>query len=354
MAKKASSKTAPNSPVSLRQELGRIQKIFAQLTISWPVQRFSANDLDEISRLSYGGNALMQQLESELVKAFAKIKQPSDHQPIADAYAIYAEARVALLLEQRAVKLGRTPGTGGQKQKRPDFVHNSGNEALYFEVKCLDFEGGINSHILIANDALDVYSDLDERARTRGVHSGVVEVTPFANARGVADRLEVLIDKIIGNIKIDQITYGPTILVIEMGRIQADAHDPSSLTPVYYSHDFPGPSCVSGELWQIALGRIGDQIYKMPDFEGETNLDRPLQREGVLRQFPQLSGISFVVPGLSIPTKVYTIWNPEPEGFTSISGDSISDQTTGSLVYQYSDAWNDPRNSKGYRYSLQQ
>jgi hypothetical protein len=354
MAKKPRAVKPAKKPAPLGDELVRIQSLFAQLTISWPVQRMSQRDLVEIERLSQAGNNLMQQLERELRKAFSKIKQPQDHQPIADAYAIYAEAQVALLFGGRAVNLERTPGTGGQRQKRPDFVFKAGRELLYFEVKCLDFEGGINSHIRIANDAFEVQLDLDDRAQSSGVHIGAMEISPFANTRGVTDRLEVLIDKIVGNIKSGQITYGPTVLVIEMGRIQADAHDPSSLTPVYYIHDYPGPACVSGELWQIALGRRGDQIYKLPDFEGQTNLDRLLEKDGVLRQFPELSAITFVVPGLSTPAKVYTIWNPEPKKFESISRGSISTQVVGNLVHQYSDAWNDTTNIHGFKYSLHQ
>lgn len=353
MVKKPSARRAVKKPEPLRGELTRIQSLFAQLTISWPVERMSGNDLGEVERLSTGGDKLMQQLERELRNAFSKIKQPQDHQPIADAYAIYAEARVALLLGHRGIHLDRTPGTGGPKQKRPDFVFQKANEALYFEVKCLDFEGGINRHVVVANDAFDVQLDLDERAKNRGLRTGVVEVSPFSSAHGSTDRIELLIEKISGNIKNGQITYGPTILVVEMGRIMADAHDPSSLTPVYYTHRSPGPSCVSGDLWQIALGRLGDQIYKLPEFEGKTNLDRPLQKEGILRQHPKLSGITFVIPELSGPSKVYTIWNPEPPPFSGKSGHTMAANVVGGVVDQYSDAWNDRTNINGFKYSFQ-
>jgi hypothetical protein len=61
-------------------------------------------------------------------------------------------------------------------------------------------------------------------------------------------------------VKADQIYFGPTVLVIDLGRYSTIPHGPSSLLPVFFHDGPPAESCVSGELWQIGLGQIGEQL----------------------------------------------------------------------------------------------
>ena len=342
--------------MSLKEHLLRIQQLFTGLSISWPTNSFLHAELEEIENLSRNGNLLMQELECELHKKFERIIYPEDFQKIASAYETYAEAKVALVFAHKEIILDRTLGTGEEGQQRPDFSLSAYSGTLYFEVKSLDIVNGIFRHSTIAKEALGIHEKIEEELKSSSVAFGEFEEAPFASKgqriEECTNRIEILIQKISDRIQQGQITHGPTILVIEMGRLRAFAQNPTSIVPVYFD-DHRFPTCVSGELWQIALGRIGDQIYRYPEFEGMTNLDRPLELEGILRQYPELYGICYVIPKLEGAPDVYTILNTKPkvESSNDEPEQSISVSDVRDTIHKFSDAWNDDTNTNGFEYS---
>ena len=355
MARKTGSRKSTKQPNSLVVEFQRVISIFSGLTVNFTILRFCESDLTEIERRSGLGHILMQEFERNLCSAFARIKQPEDYQAVAAAYTIYAEARVSLAFEARGISLERTPGTGAKNQKRPDFVFQNGATKLYFEVKCLDFQGGERRHKAIANAALEVQANMKEVATngTRTVFMGdSMSISAYDDPNDTVGRIETVIGKVFQNVDREQITYGPTILVIEMSRISLIADDSYCLAPVYYEDGDRGPCCVSGELWHIALGKCGEQIYKIPDSLGMSNLDRCLRKNGVLRDFPELLGVTFLFPNTPTATKVFTIKNLDPTPISNKSKDNISPNVVENIIDNYSDAWNDSVNSRGHMYSV--
>lgn len=190
----------------------------------------------------------MKALCSELKRALKAIRQPEDHDAMAQAYEAYTEAIVCDEFCRRGVVLERTPGTGDYRQKRPDFIHRAAAGEIYVEVKALEIADRLTRHGGIAQEALGIAVDLDTRARTPGVHFGEPHVIsghlPGTRAAG---RVDETIKRIHNVVKLDQIEYGPTILVVDLGRLAGMPYGPSGLLPVFF-HDEPhAESCVSGK-----------------------------------------------------------------------------------------------------------
>ncbi len=281
----------------------------------------------------------------DLIRWFGKVNKVQEFGPIAQAFEVYAEACAYLVLKAKGIALERTPGTGKDKQKRPDFIYTTSGGSIYFEVKCLDVEGGTRRHAELADRALDVAVKLDLKRRKPGVHFGELEISPFEPGSKPSDRIEKVIQKIRSNLKRDQIRYGPTILVVDLGRLELVAQHPSSLLPVYFNEGMPSITCASGELWHVAFGRKGDMIYQLPEFEGKTNLDRPLEEEGVLREFPELLGVSFILHRLAGLKEIFSLRTLSPETALLKNPLTLDEFKVGEVVRAYSDAFNDDYNT---------
>ena len=334
--------------MSVVDEYLRISQMMSNLTMSWPLLRMDQAILDEIDS-SARTDRFLKTCQQEILTHFGSVRYPEDRNGIAQAYTAYSEASVYVLLKKRGVEIGRTPETGGYMKKRPDFVHEHENGAIYFEVKCLDFEGGDRGHKAVAYNALEVAVDLETRSREPGI--GEMVISTFAPGATAADRVETLIAKISNNIKREQLTYGPCVLVVDLGRLEPDAHHPSCLLPIYYNDGWHGASCASGELWHTAVGRLHEMLYCLPDFEGDSNIDRPLEKEGVLREHPELLGISFVIKRLCGKVDVYSIWNSGRTTQELEAEGQASENDVLEVIQKYSDALNDTENTWGYRYT---
>lgn len=105
-------------------EFRYVQTIISDLTTSVLI---ALMDLSKIEALESAAatNSVMKALCSELKRALKAIRQPEDHDAMAQAYEAYTEAVVCDEFCRRGVVLERTPGTGDYRQKRPDF-HPSG------------------------------------------------------------------------------------------------------------------------------------------------------------------------------------------------------------------------------------
>lgn len=110
-------------------------------------------------------------------------------------------------------------------------------------------------------------------------------------------------------IKPEQIQFGPTVLVVDLGRLSGVPFGPAGLLPVFFHDGPPAESCVSGELWQIALGKPGEQVFHLPEFDGNSNLSGHQSELGVLHAFPSLVAITFQCPRWLQPAELLTIWN---------------------------------------------
>lgn len=332
-------------------EFIRVSKMLSQLTVSLPIMTMTRHNIERIVNDAATDTTLVA-LERELRSKLKAIDAPEAYVQMAQAYEAYSEASFYLAMKDCGVVLERTPGTGAHKAKRPDFryTHASGN--LYFEIKALEISAPLSRHKEIGYEALEIAADLDERARKPGVHLGDPQEISghLPNADAVA-RIDETIMKISNNVKVGQIQYGPTILVVDLGRLNCMPQGPSGLLPVFF-YGPPKESCVTGELWQIALGKPGEQIFILPEWEGKSNLAGHQTKLGILRQFPTLMAITFFLPRWSDKPEILTIWNAEWDQTKLENPCSLSQQEIETVLAGYSNGVNDQRNEVGWAYRV--
>jgi hypothetical protein len=334
------------------EEFHRISQMLAGLTVSVPIALMTASRIDEIEQKA-ASEPTLASLNNELRKKLKAVKGPQDHTQMGQAYEAYSEASFWLEMADRGVRLERTPGTGQMDQKRPDFVHAHSAGNIYFEVKALEIADPLTRHNEIAHDALEKAAELDGRARVPGVHFGEpLEISGPLPGAGLVKRIEATIEKVMNNVKTHQIHFGPTVLVIDLGRFNPMPHGPSNLLPVFFHDAPPAESCVSGELWQIGLGNRGEQVFLLPEFDGKSNLAGHQTRAGILREFPGLLAITFVHPRWSERSEFLTLWNVGFDHTLLANPCTLTESDIGDLLHSYSDGLNDDNNERGWFYRV--
>lgn len=333
-------------------EFIRISCMLSGLTVSVPIMMMTREQIERITH-DAATDTTLALLERELRAKLKAVTAPEDHVQMAQAYEAYSEASFYLEMKERGVVLERTPGTGGHKAKRPDFRHLHASGHLYFEVKALEIAEPLRRHKEIGHEALEIAAELDERARKPGIHFGQPhEISGWLPNAGPVARIDGTILKISNNIKLRQIQYGPTVLVVDLGRLSGIVQGPSGLLPVFF-HDGPATeSCVSGELWHIALGLPGEQIFALPEFDGKSNLAGHQTQQGILRQFPTLMAITFFLPRWSDKPELLTIWNVGWDQMALENRCTLREYEIETILHDYSDGLNNQQNEAGWAYRV--
>jgi len=296
------------------------------------------------------GNPLITSLCNELHTRFSKIMRPEDYEAMSQAYETYAELLASTTLISRGVTLDRTPQTGTHGEKRPDFVHHHQRGPIYFEVKALEIADKYERYREMAQRGLEAAADLSHRAKQKGVHFSEQSVSGHRETAPMDERIDQVIKRLRNVIKPGQITYGPTVLVVDMGRLPGETHEPSGLLPVFFNDGPPAESCVSGEFWQVALGCIGERIFTLPEGHGKSNLGGHQAERGVLFDYPVLLAIMFQVCRWNDPSRLFTIWCPGWDRSRLETECLIDDHEIEELLYASSDAMNDSSNALGWKY----
>ena len=334
------------------QEYKRVQTMLSGLTGNLPIMLMSAENIGKFAEMVIS-NSLMAETVNELRDRLRSIKVAEDYLQMSQAYEAYAEANVCFELARRDVRLERTPGTGEDKKKRPDFTYRHGSGNIYFEVKALEIVGPLTRHKEMADGALEAAADLDARARSKpGVHFSETEFSGFKHSTSASERIDIVIERINNTVKTAQLRYGPTVLMIDLGRLPVIPFGPSALLPVFFHDGPPAESCVSGELWHIALGNPGERIFRLPKFDGRSNLDGHLKKRGILHDHPGLVAISFVFPSWSGPAEILTIWNVTSEQSALQNKLTLEEHEVDELLAKFSDGLNDDRNERGWEYRV--
>ncbi len=346
----------------LRTEFGRIQEMLGSVSaLSWVAINVNGDLLDMIQAST---DTDLKNYVTELAKALSAWTQPEDMAAASSFYEIYAEAITLHQLKIRAANKGftirRTPAPTTSGVKTPDFECDSNFGRFYVEVKTPDIAGGVFATGDIMREALDNRIELESRIRPGVTWSKPQVISPYGAeiGRGLySDIIEVFTKKILNNVKKDQVTFGPTILLVYDGRLSLDTRHQTCLVPSYFyealkpTPEWPG-ECVSGDWWHVGFGRVGNQFLTRSEFEGKGNLGGQLKTDGILVEHPYLLGLAIMSGGKwsqPDPT-IYTLAQttrrnlPEGESFEQIDAACAAD-----LI---SDAYNDSSNGNGCRYQL--
>jgi hypothetical protein len=338
---------------STATEFVRVNQLLSGLTISVPIMAMNRQVIERIEAEALADTELAA-LERELNRKFRAVVRPEDHGPMAQVYEAYSEASFYLAMKDKGISLERTAGTGGHQAKRPDFAHQHGKGPVYFECKALEIVNPIARHKEMGEEALEIQVDLETRARAPGVHVGKEqEISGHVLGATARERIDAAISKIANNVKPDQVRYGPTVLVVDLGRLGMPPQDRFGLAPVFLQRR-PVQACVSGELWQIGFGRIDEQIFVPPDFEGKTNLGGYQKQVGILLQHPGLMAITFFQPPWGTRgAQLLTLWNIGFNRATLTNPCQLEEHDLAMLFEAYSDGLNDERNEAGWEYSAE-
>jgi nucleotide-binding universal stress UspA family protein len=297
-------------------------------------------------------NALLASLCRDLRKKFQAIQRPEDFTAMNQAYELYAEAITCLTLMDKGVALERTPMTGQHKQKRPDFVHHHPSGEIYFEVKALEIADSYQRHKDIAEAGLEVAAELAERAKKPGVHFSELPISTHREEATAAERIDETAKRIANTIEPDQIHYGPTVLVVDLGRLPGSGQGPSGILPVFYNDGPPAQGSASGELWHIALGLPGERIFVLPEADGFSNLDGHQAERGVLHRFPSLLALMFQFCRWNDPCELYTIWRPGWDKSKLKNPCTLEEHEIEDFLYRCSDGLNNDRNEIGWKFRV--
>ncbi len=343
--------SAPNKTTA-SQEYSRVYGMLSGLTANMSVMAFVGDRRIREFEAVAQKNALMSELVGEFRDKLAAIEGPEAFKEMSQAYEAFAEANFAFEMLRRGVPLERTPGTGGQGQKRPDFMHRHAKGDIHFEVKGLEIADPLSRHKEIAYGALENAADLDARARKPGVHFSETAMSGFRPDMTASQRVDLIITRLSSALKRGQLRYGPTMLVVDLGRLPNLGFGPSALLPVFFHAGPPAEACVSGELWHVAMGYIGERLFRLPEFDGASNLDGHLTKQGLLHDYPEVLGVTFVYPRWSKPAELLTIWNVVPDQKSLLHKLTLVEDEVEEFLRKYSDGLNDSSNERGWNYRV--
>lgn len=233
------------------------------------------------------------QIEKLTDKALQNIE---DYSSIIEIKNIYSEAYILSKL-QALLHINKIPEL---TTKTPDYIVRFRDEDIYIELKSLNMLGGTLKHKEIMNDTMESKIEVEDQIK-QGSKVGLAEhvIQPYStysnknyNSGSIKLVIESLIDKINQNIKSDQYALGDTILLVDLADQLPLLSIPSDAIQKEYFDDMSG-KYVSGELWNVAFGKVGDQIFKPAEFEGADNDDGKLSKDGILISHPYIKGLIF-------------------------------------------------------------
>ena len=274
--------------LKLKQEINSVGSSFPMLYIKL--------DFIEKMELEVEQNLAFKEALSQIGRLADKaLKNIEDYNSLTEIKNIYSEAYILSKL-QALLNIKKIPEID---TKTPDYKVRFRDDDIYIELKSLNMLGGTLKHKDIMNDSLDSKIAAEDQIKKGSkVGFGEQEIQPYLSHNKEYDPrstrlvIESLIDKINQNIKEDQYSLGDTVLLVDLSDQLPLLSKPSEAIQEKYFDDI-GSAKVSGELWNVAFGKLGDQILKPAEFEGADNVDGELSKEGILISHPYIKGLIF-------------------------------------------------------------
>lgn len=219
------------------------------------------------------------------------------HEVLRQVFDVYAEALICRLLRERLggrLRIAKIPESsvpGPDFECELDVVRQGRPETLrfYLEVKSLDIVAATQRLPEMMDDALDVQIELERQVNAgRRIAIAEGEIAPHQpfgtssdyDPRSTRLAVENIVAKAAGNFKNAQFQRGPTFALANLLRLPIPGQGVGTLTKAYDDPRF-GPG-LSGALWHIAFGQVGQQIVRPEEFEGAGDDDGVLRRSGLL------------------------------------------------------------------------
>ncbi|WP_338669383.1 hypothetical protein [Pseudodesulfovibrio methanolicus] len=194
----------------------------------------------------------------------------------------YSEAFIYRCLQQ-AFNISHIPESD---KKTPDFKIILDGEAIFIENKSLRFLGGDYSYKNYMNDSLTSLIEIEDELKDNDfVIKEGPHITPLKGTRNDYDPFspkyisEIIIDKTNQNLKKEQFELGTTFLLVDLSsQIPLLSKLEDEINRYYYHLN----SKASGILFTVAYGEYNQNMYRPVEFEGASNKDGTLHKEGIL------------------------------------------------------------------------
>jgi hypothetical protein len=266
-----------------------VQQKFRQIS---PITLISFLDREFIFNIENSEDNFLITKKKKIYDAVCKILNDYDKNKNQDE-TIFEAYNEALFYSYLKSKLP-TESIGTESTKTPDLKVCLYESEYYFEYKALKMLGGRFGYESIVKEATELaQKPLLYPNDNMTITSTAQVIQPHNKQRGnynpqsVKMVIENIIDKATQNIKEGQFSLGPTILVLDLNSQLLIFDKPEKeITKEYTGHcgEF-----ISGVLYHVAAGSIGDDIY----FEGERQAVEKLDKQGILREFPFIKAILF-------------------------------------------------------------
>jgi len=238
-------------------------------------------------------DSVVERFVEQMLDRLAKAGDFVDQKAWRQAFEIYSEAIAYRLLRNAGgdrIAVERMPE---EDSSTPDFKCTLAGDpprTFWVEVKTLDVVHADQRHPEMLDEGMLARDRLDRQvASGKRVAMTMGEIAPFRKFGADPDydwragrmSIERLIDKCRQNFKAQQFALGPTFALASLLRMPIGDHGLRPLAPFAYS-DLNGGACVSGALWNVCFGHMGDPIHRSPEFEGKGTFNGRLGREGIL------------------------------------------------------------------------
>jgi hypothetical protein len=285
----------------IREKLLKLKQDINQIGQSWLLDNVNLDVIDRLLTAARLGESneyaeYVKQIERWTDTCLAGIQDYDALRGLADTY---SEAQVFLRLNAigsvQRVREDRTP--------KPDFSTYYDSTPLYLELKTMDVVGGSLKHDRIMREALDRRIDLERQLKDgRSIAFSEGSVAPYQSSRRPYNPystklvIETLVRKVQQVLKSEQFLLGPTVLILDLTWVLlhgtlAEALQQRSMLAYAGTN-----SEISGELWHVAFGQVGDTLLK-PDPDEFDCSDGVLEEEGLLSRYPFIQALAFFQHG---------------------------------------------------------
>ena len=222
------------------------------------------------------------------------IKNIEDVESIVGLKETYSEA----LIYSKLSSLVHIKNIPESNTKTPDFEIIFRDFKLYAEVKSLSMIGGNYKYKTIMKEALNSQISLEDQINNgKAVASFMRLIQPYNSGRGHHDPtssemiINALINKIEQNLKKDQYSLGPTVLIVDFAdQLLLNCSIENALCE-HFSDD--RWECISGPLWHVAFGTVGKEICDYYILGDEFNKFGVQNRNGILIEYDYIKGLIF-------------------------------------------------------------